>query len=305
MIIIRGKYNEAKVFTKNLEKTARDQIQTLCDQPFVQGSKIRIMPDVHAGAGCTIGTTMTIDDKSSRIWSVSYRVRYGDDRLLTRISILKRLINSLGVTYLPDFRSGENLTATTINQLEKLRCREGGKTIKRPNGSRRTAPRHARRGNHFIEINRDENDRLPCRPFGSRNLGLQVALYYQRKASSLHPHLPRDLAYLDGRWFDDYLHDMQLIQQFAVLNRKAIVDELVQGMKLRYDLDFTTIHNYIDLNRMILRKGAISALKGERILIPLNMRDALICEGLAILIELPAPHGAGRVMSRTEARKTL
>ena len=163
-------------------------------------------------------------------------------------------------------------------------------------------------GNHFIEINRDEKNRLYLVVHsGSRNLGLQVALYYQKMASRLKPHLPRDLAYLEGGPFEDYLHDMKLIQRFAELNRKAMVDEMVQGFDLEYDMDLTTIHNYIDLDSMILRKGAISARKGELVLIPMNMRDgSLLCEGLGNPDwNQSAPHGAGRIMSRTEARKIL
>lgn len=134
-----------------------------------------------------------------------------------------------------------------------------------------------------------------------------MALYYQRRASEQNPHLPRDLAYLEGKGFDDYLHDMKLIQQFAQLNRKAMVDEIVQGFELEYDMDLTTIHNYIDLDSMILRKGAISAKRGEVVLIPMNMRDgSLLCEGLGNRDwNESAPHGASRVMSRTQARKTL
>ncbi|HPY63120.1 MAG TPA: RtcB family protein [Bacillota bacterium] len=311
MIIIKGKYNEAKVFTKDLEKTARDQIQTLCDQPFVQGSKIRIMPDVHAGAGCTIGTTMTIDDKVvPNLVGVDIGCGMETIRLLSDDLDFKEF-DQLVRRQIPSgfsIRRKPHRYLQSIN-LKKLRCRESGKNDKALRMDRAELSLGTLGGgNHFIEINRDERDRLYLVVHsGSRNLGLQVALYYQRKASALHPYLPRDLAYLDGRWFDDYLHDMQLIQQFAVLNRKAIVDELVQGMSFRYDLDFTTIHNYIDLDRMILRKGAISALKGERVLIPLNMRDgSLICEGLGNRDwNYSAPHGAGRVMSRTEARKTL
>ncbi len=285
MITIKGKYNEAKVFTSSLEKTARDQIKTLCDQPFVKGSKIRIMPDVHAGAGCTIGTTMTIDNKvvpnlvgvDIGCGMETIRLLHDDIDYKQFDQWVKRQIPS-GFS----IRKSPHRYLKEIN-LKKLRCREGGKNDKTLRMDRAELSLGTLGGgNHFIEINRDEEDRLYVVVHsGSRNLGLQVALYYQRKASTLNPHLPRDLAYLEGKWFDDYLHDMQLIQHFAVLNRKAIVDEIVQGLSLRYDLDFTTIHNYIDLEKMILRKGAISALKGERVLIPLNMRDgSLLCEGL-------------------------
>ncbi|HZK29083.1 MAG TPA: RtcB family protein [Clostridia bacterium] len=311
MILIKGQFSEAKVFVDELESTAREQIQTLCEQPFAAGSRIRVMPDVHAGAGCTIGTTMTIDDKVVPNL-VGVDIGCGMETIrLTNTSIDFPKIDRLIQARIPSgfaIRKRPHRYLKEID-LRKLRCREGGRNDKKLRIDRADLSLGTLGGgNHFIEINRDEADRLYMVVHsGSRNLGLQVALYYQKRASILHPSLPRDLAYLDGKWFDDYLHDMKLIQRFAALNRQAMVDEIVQGMELEYDLKFTTVHNYIDPEDMILRKGAISAKKGERVLIPLNMRDgSLICEGLGNDDwNQSAPHGAGRLMSRTEARKTL
>ena len=311
MIIIQGLYNQAKVFTRDLEPTARKQIEDLVNQPFTQGSQIRIMPDVHAGAGSTIGTTMTIKDKLAPnkvgvdigCGMATIRPRHDSVDFKGLDWLIRREIPS-GFA----IRKRPHRYLDKIN-LKKLRCREGGKNDKRLRMDRaQLSLGSLGGGNHFIEVNRDEKGRLYLVVHsGSRNLGLQVALFYQRKASDRHPHLPRDLAYLDGPDFDNYLHDMKIIQDFAVLNRKAMVDEITQGLDLTYDLDMTTIHNYIDLDHMILRKGAISAKKGEEVLIPLNMRDgSLLCRGLGNPDwNQSAPHGAGRIMSRTQARKVL
>ncbi|NLC40084.1 MAG: RtcB family protein, partial [Clostridiaceae bacterium] len=193
--------------------------------------------------------------------------------------------------------------------LSKLRAREGGK-----NDARLKMDRAYRSlgtlggGNHFIEGNRDEEGRLYIVVHsGSRHLGLQIAQYYQRQAQKEQPHSLRDLAYLEGRSMEDYCHDMQIMQHYAVLNRKAIIDVISQGMDLEVEEDFTTIHNYIDMENMILRKGAISAQEGELALIPFNMRDgSFICRGKGNPDwNYSAPHGAGRIMSRTQARKEL
>ncbi|MFA5586927.1 MAG: RtcB family protein [Saccharofermentanales bacterium] len=311
LILIKGKYNEAKVFARELEASAREQIQTLCDQPFTEGSRIRVMPDVHAGAGSTIGTTMTIRDRvvpnmvGVDIGCGMETCRLEDQKL--DFQYLDRLIRQ----EIPSgfaVRKRPHRYLDQIN-LKKLRCRQGGRNdsllrMDRAELSLGTLGG----GNHFIEINRDEEGRLYLVVHsGSRNLGLQVANYYQKKASAMNPHLPRQLAYLEGPAFDDYLHDMKIIQHFALLNRKAMVDEIRQGLGLTVDQTMTTIHNYIDLEAMILRKGAISARKGERVLIPMNMRDgSLLCLGLGNKDwNESAPHGAGRIMSRSQARKTL
>lgn len=311
MIIIQGLYNEAKVFTSDLEPTARKQIENLLDQPFTRGSLIRVMPDVHAGAGSPIGTTMTVKDKvvpnlvGVDIGCGMETIRLKNEAIdfIALDQLIKRQIPSGFAIRKQPHRYLEAI------DLNKLRCREGGKNDKLLRMDRaRLSLGSLGGGNHFIEVNQDEDGRLYLVVHsGSRNLGLQVALYYQKKASQLQPHLPRDLAYLEGCYLDDYLHDMKLIQGFAVLNRKAMIDELIQGLKLTYDLDMTTVHNYIDLDQMILRKGAISAKRGERVLIPLNMRDgSLLCQGLGNPDwNESAPHGAGRIMSRTEARKVL
>jgi len=174
-------------------------------------------------------------------------------------------------------------------------------------------------GNHFIEVNEDSNGALYLVVHsGSRHLGKQVAEYYQELAykeltdinrlkAAIPVKISKQLAYVQGESYYNYLHDMKIVQQYAVYNRKAIVDEIINRMGLEIEEQFTTIHNYIDLDSMILRKGAISARKGERVLIPINMRDgSLICIGKGNKDwNYSAPHGAGRLMSRRKAKETI
>jgi tRNA-splicing ligase RtcB len=311
MIIIKGKYNQAKVFASELETTAKDQIRTLCDQPFVEGSKIRIMPDVHAGAGCTIGTTMTVCDKV-----VPNLVGVDIGCGMLTIPLLESEIDYPALDQLirRKIPSGFQIRKKPHPFLSRVRidsliCREGGKLDKSLKISRaRLSLGTLGGGNHFIEVGRDDDGKLYLVIHsGSRHLGLQVALHYQRLAGRLNPHLPKDLAYLEGEQMKNYLHDMQIMQNYAVENRKAMAVSIIDGMGWQTGDPFTTIHNYIDLRQMILRKGAVSAKKDELILIPLNMRDgSLIARGKGNPDwNESAPHGAGRLMSRKEARRSL
>ncbi|NLZ70598.1 MAG: RtcB family protein [Clostridiaceae bacterium] len=311
MIKIEGKYNTAIVFTDDIEPTAYDQIKRLCNQEFTSGSVIRVMPDVHAGAGCTIGTTMTIKDK---VVPNLVGVDIGCGIETVQIDQDRERINFAGLdhqirTNIPSgfsIRQNPHSRAGEIN-LNALRC------IKEANLNLRQAERSLGTlggGNHFIELDVDEADRVYLLVHsGSRNIGLRVAQYYQGAAvhaiASSGNSVPRDLAWCEGRLLDDYLHDMSIIQRFAQLNRE-IMTEIILGFMGWKVLDrFRTIHNYVDIDSMILRKGAISAGKGERVLIPLNMRDgAWICRGKGNRDwNYSAPHGAGRLFSRTEARQ--
>ncbi|NLC89059.1 MAG: RtcB family protein [Clostridiaceae bacterium] len=311
MIIISGKYNAAKVFANYLEPTAREQIQTLCDQPFVAGSRIRIMPDVHAGAGSTIGTTMTITDKvvpnlvGVDIGCGMETIRLADKEI--DWGRLDRLIREK-IPAGHDIRKRPHPYLEAID-LSKLRARQGGKNDAKLKMDRAYLSLGTLGGgNHFIEGNRDEEGRLYLVVHsGSRHIGLQIAQHYQKLAQKEQPHSLRDLAYLQGQSMDDYCHDMQVMQRYAVLNRKAMIDVIVRNMELELAEDFTTTHNYIDMENMILRKGAISAQAAELALIPFNMRDgSFICRGLGNQDwNCSAPHGAGRIMSRSRARKEL
>jgi len=337
MIEIRGKYNTAKVFTDSAEQQAIAQIINLLNQEFVSGSLIRIMPDVHAGAGCTIGTTMTISDKAVPnlvgvdIGCGMETVALRDERaeLQKLDKVIHRLIPS-GF----DTRNSPHQYMSEVD-LTKLGCARHV-NLERAKLSLGTLGG----GNHFIELGRDDGGRLYLVVHtGSRHLGKQVAEYYQNAAakdlkdkskevSALIAELKRQgreseiqaelkklgvrkversLAFCEGGLFDDYLHDMAIVQRYADWNRRAIVREIVKEMKFKADDQFTTVHNYIDLDSMILRKGAISAKAGERMLIPMNMRDgSLVCIGKGNPDwNYSAPHGAGRIMSRTAAKQSI
>ncbi|NLT95380.1 MAG: RtcB family protein [Clostridia bacterium] len=337
MIEIKGKYNTAIVFTDNVEGEAIAQITELCNQEFVQDSVIRIMPDTHAGAGCTIGTTMTVTDKIvPNLVGVDIGCGMETLKLKQKDIDLKKL-DKVIYDYIPagfDIRKKQHKYAENID-FNKLICKKHV-NLERARLSIGTLGG----GNHFIEVNKDSQGALYLVVHsGSRHLGKQVAEYYQQLAykeltdinrlkaqivkklkaeereneiqneiEKISPvKISKQLAYLQGDSFNDYLHDMKLVQQYAVFNRKAIVNEIVSRMGLEVEEQFTTIHNYIDLESMILRKGAISARKGERVLIPINMRDgSLICLGKGNKDwNYSAPHGAGRIMSRRKAKETI
>jgi len=315
MIVIKGKYNIAKVFTGNLEGEAKSQILELCDQEFVKDSVIRIMPDAHAGAGCTIGTTMTISDKVVPNL-VGVDIGCGMETIkLKQKNIDFKKLDQVIYDFIPSEFSIRNIIHKYEERipLDSLFCKKHV-NLERARLSIGTLGG----GNHFIEVNKDKSGTLYLVVHtGSRHLGKQVAEYYQNKAykeltqaesKKENPvRISKPLAYLQGESFDNYLRDMKIVQQYAVYNRKAIVDEIVNRMGFEVLEHFTTIHNYIDLETMILRKGAISARKGEKVLIPMNMRDgSLICKGKGNNDwNYSAPHGAGRIMSRTKAKKTI
>lgn len=345
MMEITGTYNSAIVYTDTVEETALEQIRTLCNQPFTADSQIRIMPDVHAGAGCTIGTTMTIKDKvvpnlvgvdiGCGMETIQLKQQRLELQKLDKI-IHERIPAGFAIRTLPHKKADEiDLTA--------LRCLQDpghGINLQRALLSIGTLGG----GNHFIEVDKDEDGRLYLIIHsGSRHLGLEVARYYQNAAIDQLNHrdrtsrealiarykdagkeneiqtalkemkkqvvseVPPALSYLSGELFLNYIHDMKLVQQFALLNRQAMAHEILKAMKLDSEETFSTIHNYIDTETMILRKGAVSAQKGERLLIPINMRDGSI---IAIGKGNPdwncsAPHGAGRLMSRAKARESF
>ena len=343
MIEIKGKYNEAVAFCGELEPTAAGQIKAVCDQEAFAGSKIRIMPDVHAGMGCTIGTTMTISDKIvPGMVGVDIGCGMETVRLAEReidFAALDDFIHR-NIPCGSEIRKDHHPLNAEID-LTKLRC-AGQVNLERARRSIGTLGG----GNHFIEVDRDEKGELFLVVHsGSRHIGNEIAKYYQEegfralcgsarfqidetiarmkaegntkeihktikalkvKRAMLTP-VPKDLAYVEGVLFDDYIHDMKLIQRYAALNRKAIAGVILQGMGLTACEEFTTVHNYIDTDSMILRKGAVSAKSGEKLLIPINMRDgSLICVGRGNEDwNCSAPHGAGRLMSRRDAFNRL
>jgi len=309
MVELSGKYNTAKLFTSTAEPATVTQIQHILDQAFTAGSKIRIMPDAHVGMGCTIGTTMTIIDKVVPNL-VGVDIGCGMETVLLKDKHVElEQIDKAIHKYIPSgfaIRKEKHHFNEEID-LSALRC-ASHVDLKRAVLSIGTLGG----GNHFIEIGKDEDKQLYLVIHsGSRNLGKQVCEHYQNAAAdSLNRRgkgADRVLAHLEGSLFDDYLHDMAIIQRYADLNRKAIVKELQKRTKFKIIEQFTTVHNYIDLESMILRKGAISSKKGERMLIPMNMRDgSLICTGKGNKDwNYSAPHGAGRIMSRSAAKQNI
>jgi len=337
MIELQGKYNTAKVFTDNFDQETVAQIINLLNQEFVKDSQIRIMPDTHAGAGCVIGTTMTITNTVVPNL-VGVDIGCGMETVVLKdkhveLQKLDKIIHE----YIPagfSIRGKAHPYMDEIN-LSELRC-VSHVNLNRAELSLGTLGG----GNHFIELDEDDDGKLYLVVHsGSRNLGKQVAEYYQKAAAedlercrnarsaliSLYKieknefeiratqkklnyvKVDKNLAFADGTLFDDYIHDMEITQHYAMLNRKAIVKEIVKQMKLKVEDNFTTVHNYIETDTMILRKGAISAKAGERVLIPINMRDgSLICVGKGNPDwNFSAPHGAGRLMSRSAAKESI
>ena len=343
MIVVQGTYNEAKIYTDTVEETARKQIERMCGQPFLAGSKIRIMPDVHAGAGCTIGTTMTITDKVVPNM-VGVDIGCGMETIRVKNHSLElQKLDRLIYERIPSGFQIRNQYHKYNDEIDlrELKCRVDG-LIDLDRAARSLGTLGG--GNHFIEVSKDRAGRIYVVVHsGSRHLGLEVAKYYQEEAyralngaakkdvdalirryrnegreremkkaikelkKQILTQIPKDLAYVEGALFEDYIHDMKLVQRYAMLNRKAMMEEMIKGMKLKVEEEFTTIHNYIDTEAGILRKGAVSAKKGERLLIPINMRDgSLICVGKGNEDwNKSAPHGAGRLMSRSAAKNAF
>ena len=341
MVTIQGLYNTAVCYTPELEELAANQIKAVCDQAEFAGCKIRIMPDVDAGKGCTIGTTMTIRDKIVP-GMVGVDIGCGMETVeLAEHEIDFAKLDALIRKEIPYGREVRD-TLHALNaeiDLTQLRCADQV-NLNRAMRSIGTLGG----GNHFIEVDRSEDGRLFLIVHsGSRHLGTEVAEYYQNEGrralwgganyqiqeviaqlkaegrfkeiqktiSALRTEhelsIPKDLAYVEGKLFEDYIHDMKITQQFAMLNRKAMVDVIMTGMGFSAVEAFTTIHNYIDTDAMILRKGSVSAMAGEKLLIPINMRDgSLICVGKGNQDwNCSAPHGAGRLMSRRAAFNVL
>ena len=338
---IKGKFATAVSYAKYIDEKAKAQISRMCDYDFTKDSKIRIMPDVHAGKGCTIGTTMTITDKvvpnivGVDIGCGMYTIRLETDRLdFTRIDEAAHFIPSGRNVW------EEKQETFDISQLYCYSKLKNKNWIENSVGT-------LGGGNHFIEVDK-ANDGIFHLVIhtGSRNLGKQVAEIYQELAIELNvgkasyieqrerliaeykalgrqseiqsalkelesnrrkTSIPEDLCYVYGEYLDKYLHDVELCQQFAKQNRECIARILLDKSGITGTDGFHTVHNYIDTKEMILRKGAIAAHNGENVLIPINMRDGSI---LAIGKGNPkwnfsAPHGAGRIMSRTEAKAKL
>lgn len=300
---------DLKIFTENIEEEAIEQIDLLLEQDPFKDCKVRIMPDVHSGKGCVIGFTA---DLGNKVIPNIVGVDIGCGMLcveLGKVDLDLERIDKIINKVIPAGRNIRDSKLIDFEPIKKLNCFRELNDTKRFNRAIGTLGG----GNHFIEIDKDEEDnKYLVIHTGSRNLGKQVADYYQNLAISnmysKKSSLPRDLCYLEGKHRDMYLHDMKICQEYASLNRLYIVKEILMNYFGNCDFhSFETIHNYISFEDNIVRKGAISAKKGERVLIPINMRDGSIIaigKGNKDWNE-SAPHGAGRIMSRNKAKETF
>ena len=336
-----------KIFTDNIEEKAAEQINLLLEQEVFKNTKVRIMPDVHAGKGCVIGFTGNLGDK---VIPNIVGVDIGCGMLTVNLGNINLNLEKLDDIIKNNVPSGFNIHDVKKEKFDKLpdlKCYRDLKDTKRFERSIGTLGG----GNHFIEIDIDEdNNKYLVIHTGSRNLGKQVAEHYQNLADQLCNYdmneynekqqeiikeykelgrrkeiqkaleklqkqyrtskniIPRELAYLEKNHREDYLHDMKICQDFAALNRSMIAKLICDNLgNISTKDSFETIHNYIDLNSNIVRKGAISAKKDELLLIPINMRDGcIIGKGKGNDDwNMSAPHGAGRIMSRTQAKKSF
>ena len=335
MKIIKNKIGvDTIIYAETFEYEVYDQIKSLANYEPYLNEKIRVMPDAHAGKGCTVGTTMTITDK---ITPNLVGVDIGCGMLVSKLQDKEINLNKLDKVikyHIPSGFSIRNKSITTFDFFN-LRCAKHV-DLKRAMLSIGTLGG----GNHFIEVDQDDDGSLYLVIHsGSRNLGVNVCKHYQDKAwknvnemshikanlitelkkqgrekeidSELKrlkkPKANKDLAHLEGNDFEDYINDMKIVQDYASLNREMMALVILKELGLSVSYRFQSIHNYIDITNMIMRKGAVSARDGETLLIPINMRDgALLCKGKGNPDwNYSAPHGAGRLMSRKKAKETI
>lgn len=338
---IKGKYGSAILYATHVDDVTKEQVLELMNQRFVEKLNIRIMADCHAGAGCVIGTTMNIKD-----CCVPNLVGVDIGCGMLKVNLGKTEIDlpKLDKFIIDNIPSGEEVHSTAVEMdvnIRELYCYEKLKNKKRFDCSIGTLGG----GNHFIEIDKDdEENKYLVIHTGSRNLGKQVCEYYMKvandnlickdndeikevvarlkaqgktqliqteinKIKANYEGVNKDLLPLYGDDFQNYLHDMNICQQFACENRETIAKKILNYLGYKFDEleHFHTVHNYINMNDMILRKGAISAYKGEMVLIPINMRDgSIIAIGKSnAKYNYSAPHGAGRIISRNKAKKEI
>ena len=337
MIELQGEHNTAKVFTDVVDSITISQVITLLNMPYMKGCQTRIMPDCHAGAGCVIGTTIQLKDKVvPNLVGVDIGCGMLAIKLAEKEIDLERLDKVINER-VPSGFDIHNRPKTKFHDLEDLICPVDVKRAQRSLGS-------LGGGNHFIEVDKDANGNLwLVIHTGSRHLGIEVCKHYQKlginklrkeevgkkiedtiarlKAEGKerdientikilkmqHQAIPDDLCYIEGDDFNNYIHDMKITQRYAKRNRETIAHTIIDNMGFTIVDHFDTIHNYINMDDMILRKGSISAREGERVIIPMNMRDgSLICIGKGNPDwNYSAPHGAGRLLSRVQARQQL
>ena len=330
---LNTKHGEIKIYAKTLEDEALAQIIKMANSPLGEGAHIRIMPDAHAGKGCTIGTTMRITDKVCPN-IVGVDIACGMDLVSTDINFEDRLeeLDKVIRKYVPYGQKVHDSFQLDESYFANLKCWNELTDAARKNAL--SALGSLGGGNHYLEAY--ENGAL-CVHSGSRNLGLQVANYYQKlaekkfskkteitdiletipkaereafrqsyaaKLKETGATVPKELLWLEGKEMEDYLHDMRFATKFANDNRIMMLSTIVTKMGGKIISSVTSTHNYID-EKNVLRKGATNAEKGTKLLIPLNMRDGvLVCIGKGNEDwNNSAPHGAGRLYSRSKAKE--
>ena len=331
----KGKYNSAKVFTDNIDYSCIEQLKAICGQEAFKDTNICVMPDCHAGKGCVVGFTSTFNGKvvpnivGVDIGCGMMTLELGQQQF--DLAKLDEIIHK----YIPSgFNINDKNSLSAIALLNKIKC-----PLKNKNRAEKSIPSLGG-GNHFLELDQDEDgNSYFVIHTGSRNLGVQVATYYQKLAEELckqqidtktivaelkrqgrakeiesvlkevqgrFKNINKEFAYLEGINAEDYLHDMQICQSYAELNRRTIAKTIIDKMGILPEDSWSTIHNYIGKDK-IIRKGAVSAVEGKKLLIPINMKDgSLICVGKGNSDwNFSAPHGAGRIMSRAQAKEQL
>lgn len=347
MFELEGKYNTCKVYTDNVDNETISQLTTLLNQASVKDSTIRIMSDTHAGKGCVIGTTMTLKDKViPNLVGVDIGCGMSAVKLKEKRIDLPKL-DSVIKKYVPSGFSIHDKPVCEASPIDGLRCMKyvdidramkslgtlgGGNHFIEVDkdlddnlwlvvhtGSRHlgievcdyyqnlgyTKLKEKSAGGSLDELSKDLITKLKLQ---GKDKEISKELNKLRNQyKSTHIEVPQTLAYVEGYDFDDYIHDMKLTQEHADTNRKIIIKQIIKKMKLHVIDEFSTIHNYIDCDKMILRKGAVSADIGEKLIIPMNMRDgSLICVGKGNPDwNFSAPHGAGRIMSRSQAKDNV
>ena len=304
-----GIYASAKIFTDTIEDYALAQIKQLCDQKAFRGSQIRVMPDVHPGKVGTIGFTASFE---GALMPNVVGVDMGCGITLAKLKQKRAELQKLDRVIREQIPSGTQIRRKPhplglAAGLEELRCFRHINEAKA-----RLSMGTLGGGNHFIEIDRDEEGELYAAVHsGSRRLGKEVTEYYlregQKELKKKGEEVPYELTYLEGKLLEDYLYDLQLVQELASRNRRAILDEMMKGMKWKEQWSLDIPHNYVEPLEKggLIRKGAISAKKGEPVVIPVNMRDGIILgEGLGNTDwNCSAPHGAGRILKREDVGK--
>lgn len=352
MIKLSGKYNTAIIYQSEIDEATQAQLETLINQPFVENETIRVMPDCHAGAGCVIGFTQTINN--GKVCPNLVGVDIGCGMYLVTLKGIKKedidfkKFDDFIRTHIPSGRNIHDSRKVKFSDIQNLKCLRELKDT--PNFEKAIGTLGG--GNHFIELDEASDGTIYFVVHtGSRNMGKQVADYYQNLADAVcnrnmdayfvekaelisklkaegrkteinsalkelakkykesSEKVPKDLAYLEGSHLEDYLHDMDICQRYAQLNRETICREVCKFFNIDFDSaeKFETIHNYIDINQKILRKGAIDCSAGKKVLIPINMQfGSTICYGRGDeKYNYSGPHGAGRLMSRNQAKENI